>query len=220
MTITDQPGRIVKVDESIVYWNFDASKPTSHIKILAANTPSKVVWEICLVDTIISCKHYKLSADKNYIVLYGKNGFILVDLQNQDYFISQAPEMIQSAQSVEFCKQGQYMAVNVSTEQRIYLYDCKTKSKFNLMPCDKEKFLIHSIDAVSQLIVYDAISNKLNQFAIGSKTPSCPKYTLIGEYPMPRGLTIQTFSSNNKQLQWASSHHPGQYIYSSSLTIN
>ena len=108
----------------------------------------------------------------------------------QDYFVSQTLDMISTGQSVEFCKQGQYMAVNVATEQRVYLYDCKTKSKFNMMACDKEKFLMHSIEAVGQLIVYDSIANKLSQFSIGSKTPSCHKFTLIGEYPMPRGLTI------------------------------
>ena len=65
----------------------------------------------------------------------------------QDYFVSQTLDMISTGQSVEFCKQGQYMAVNVATEQRVYLYDCKTKSKFNMMACDKP--IISAINGVA-----------------------------------------------------------------------
>ena len=166
--------------------------------------PIEPPGEECPLNIVVDYKYFKLSEGRSTLVLYGKEGFCVLDTASKQYKLH-APEGVfdLGEHCVEISPDGNLLAVHSSIENQAYLYCIKTLQRQSLGECHSiKKYMTFAfIDYLNKLVVYDTFKDKLRFFSKKELAPvEFPTYMKVGEQGLPSDSRLVSMVVNEKSL--------------------
>lgn len=191
-------------DEYLMLWNSADNEVqfSCCFNYFNPKDPSEPPGEECPLNMVVDYKLFKLSEDRSTLVLYGKEGFCVLDTVTKKFQLHSPEGAFElSEHSLEISPDGKLLAVHSTIENRAYLYCTKTLQRQSLGVCHTvSKYITFAfIDYLQKIVIYDVNQGKMNFFSKKELKPvEFPTYFKIGEQVLPREVNLVSMVVNEK----------------------